>query len=344
MKQKTAGTWIGRILLVLLVTLLLLLVAVVGVVYVVLRGPSVTAQELLTRSMKETSAIGFIPDLFLSGDRVAEIMSYREEDAGDVSTDASLVTVAVRRAPEQTGTPDPGQDGTPEDAGEDIEIVSITGAGYRGVMMIVKDPTRLFVGTPDRFGGVGLTLEEMINKYDAIGGVNGGGFYDPNGTGIGGIPEGIVISDGVMTWGSASTSSSVIGFDADGILHVGQMTGQQAMDRNLQWACSFGPALIVNGEAQTTSAITSSGVNPRTAIGQRADGAVLLLVVDGRQITSLGATLEDLISILLEHGAVNAANLDGGSSSQMFYEGEEMNNNISVKGNRPLPTTILVRR
>ena len=115
------------------------------------------------------------------------------------------------------------------------------------------------------------------------------------------------------------------------------------MDRNVQYACSFGPTLIVNGEPVEGSQISSSGVNPRTAIGQRADGAMLLLVVDGRQISSLGATFEDLISIMLEHGAVNAANLDGGSSSVMIYNGEVLNVCASVKGARPLPTAILVR-
>ena len=138
--------------------------------------------------------------------------------------------------------------------------------------------------------------------------------------------------------------SNVIGIDADGILHVGWMSGQEALNRNIQWACSFGPALIVNGEAQTGSVITTSGVNPRTAIGQRADGAMLLLVVDGRQITSLGATYEDLVSIFLEYGAVNAANLDGGSSSSMLYQGEAMNVNASVIGTRPLPTAFLVKK
>jgi len=122
------------------------------------------------------------------------------------------------------------------------------------------------------------------------------------------------------------------------------MTGAEAKERNLQWACSFGPALIINGEASTDSRITSSGVNPRTAIGQRADGAVLLLVVDGRQVTSLGATLEDLVTIMMEHGAVNAANLDGGSSSQMIYNDETLNINASVIGLRPLPTTFLVSK
>ena len=345
MKQQSAKRVILRTLLVILTTVLLLCVAVVGVVWVVLRGPSPAAQELLTRSLKETSAIGFIPDLFLSDERVAAIMSYREEVPESEQTDTSLVTIsATHRETAHTGSGDPHGDTDTRDAGDGIEFIGITGANYRGILMVVEDPFRVFVGTPDSYGGAGLTLEQMIAKYDALAGINGGGFYDPGGGGNGGTPDGIVITNGDLIWGNRGTQSNVIGIDADGILHVGWMSAQQALDQKIQWACSFGPALIVNGEAQTGSAITSSGVNPRTAIGQRADGAMLLLVVDGRQITSLGATYEDLISIFLEHGAVNAANLDGGSSSSMLYQGEAMNINASVIGTRPLPTAFLVRK
>ena len=88
--------------------------------------------------------------------------------------------------------------------------------------------------------------------------------------------------------------------------------------------------------------MTVSGVNPRTAIGQRSDGAILMLVIDGRQVISLGATMEDLVDIMLEYGAVNACNLDGGSSSLMWFEGNYVNNCASVIGIRPVPTTFLV--
>ena len=88
--------------------------------------------------------------------------------------------------------------------------------------------------------------------------------------------------------------------------------------------------------------VTNSGVNPRTAIVQRSDGAVLLLVIDGRKAISLGATYQDLVDVFLEYGAVNACNLDGGSSTLMWYNGNYVNNCASVVGIRPVPTTFLV--
>ena len=86
----------------------------------------------------------------------------------------------------------------------------------------------------------------------------------------------------------------------------------------------------------------TAGLNPRTAIGQRSDGAILLLVIDGRQVISIGASLWDLVDIFQKYGAVNACNLDGGSSTLMWYQGDYINNCASVIGIRPVPTTFLV--
>ena len=348
MTRRNARTLIGRIALIVVTTLLLIVLAVVGAVFVILRVPSRDAQELLTRSLKETSAIGFIPDLFLPEARIEEIMrtDAAPAESGN-ATDASLVTIsATRKTPA-------GQSGaaaaeTAKEPGrmlsEGIWLVDITGPNYRGVLMIVEDPTRVFVGTPEHLGDSGSTLEEMVAYYDAIAGINAGGFYDPGGTGNGGIPDGIVIANGELAWGHPGTVSNVIGFDGTGILHVGTMSAQEALDRDIRWACTFTPSLIINGQPEHSWQVTDGSVNPRTAIGQRADGAVLLLVIDGRHISSIGATYEDLIRILLEYGAINASNLDGGSSSKMIYEGEALNENASVIGSRGLPTSFLVRR
>ena len=138
----------------------------------------------------------------------------------------------------------------------------------------------------------------------------------------------------------------VVGFDADQILHVGTMTADEALAQGLTDAVSFrthdglASSLIINGEVQSKN--LGGGVNPRTAIGQCADGSVLLLVLDGRSINTLGATMQDVADIMLEYGAVNAGNLDGGSSSVMVYDGEIINNCASVTGPRNIPTAFIV--
>ena len=110
-------------------------------------------------------------------------------------------------------------------------------------------------------------------------------------------------------------------------------------EKNIQYGVGFGPVLVANGEPAGTF---TSGVNPRTGIGQRSDGAILMLVIDGRQVSSLGATYQDMTEVFLSYGAVNACNLDGGSSSMMWYQGDYINNCASVVGIRPVPTTFLV--
>ena len=192
----------------------------------------------------------------------------------------------------------------------------------------------------------GLLLTEMVKKYDGLAGINAGGFLDENGSGNGGIPEGVVIYDGELLWGNTGTPYHMIGLDKDGILHVGSMSVETALEQGIRYAVSFitydglASSLIINGEVQYQN--LGSGVNPRTAIGQREDGAILLLVLDGRSIQTLGATMDDVVNILLEYGAVNAANLDGGSSSVMVYGDEIINHCASVTGPRRIPTGFIV--
>jgi exopolysaccharide biosynthesis protein len=290
--------------------------------------------------------MGFLANIFLTQDQIEEIMGGTESDEEFYDMDVSLITLPAPRPihpldgrqAEALPETDNGVENLEDDDG--LELHQIVGNGYLGYMLIVHDPTRLFVGTPGNLGGRGMRLTDMVENTGAVAGINGGGFYDPGGTGAGGVPDGLVIQDGRLTWGAGMGHVNVIGFDADGILHVGTMTPEAAMSLNMHWAVSFGPTLISNGVAQD---VHQSGLNPRTAIGQRADGAVLMLVVEGRQIDSLGATLDDLIEIFLSFDAINASNLDGGSSTMMILEGESINRSASVVGPRYLPTSFLVR-
>ena len=217
----------------------------------------------------------------------------------------------------------------------------------KGKLMIVRDPSRIILGTSNNLGRqAGLQLTDLVAKYGGVAGINAGGFNDENGTGNGGIPQGLVITYGEMVWGGVNTNYNLIGFDRNNILHVGRMTGMEALNRGIQHAVSFvthdgvASALIINGEIQSQNLV--SGVNPRTAIGQREDGAVLLLVLDGRSINTVGATMENICDIMLQYGAVNAGNLDGGSSSVMVYDGRIINHCASVTGPRYIPTGFVV--
>ncbi len=332
-KRILAG--FGKFLTVLLVTVLLLAVALYGIMFILCKGPSPAARDLFVMSVRETSAVGWLANLYLSQEEIDAIEAGKYAETEIEETDTSLVQIGNG---EETGN----DYGLTDEDGDGIILETVTGAGYVGYMMVVLDPTRIMMGTPSSFGGTGLTVEQMVKTYDCIAGVNAGGFYDPNGQGTGGIPEGMTIVDGEVFYANEGTAYPFVGFDSDAILHTGNMTPEQAREKEIQFGCTFGPTLVVNGEPNDASTLVS-GVNPRTAIGQRADGAVLLLVVDGRQAHSLGATYNDLADIMLEYGAVNACNLDGGSSSMMWFGDGYVNRCASVVGIRPLPTAFLVK-
>lgn len=343
-------------------TLLLIVAGLYCMMWVCVNGPSWRARELFVLSVRETSAVGFLANLYCSQEEIDAIEAKQKAEVVEI-TDTSLIRIegnsvaaGENNNPENQNTDKPADmhntsDGTENNGteaaeipDEPIEFHQVYGSTYKGIMMIVKDPSRVIVGTssPEYAEGVaGKKVVDMIASYDAVGGVNAGGFEDPQGTGDGGIPKGIVISEGTLRFGSLDGKYEVIGFNRDNVLVVGSMTGEQAINMGIRDAVSFGPILVVNNEA--TKASQGGGLNPRTAIGQREDGAVLLLVIDGRQSSSLGASYSDITQIMLDFGAVNAANLDGGSSSVMYYEGELLNSCSSLYGPREMPTCIVVK-
>ena len=112
-------------------------------------------------------------------------------------------------------------------------------------------------------------------------------------------------------------------------------------------AVSFGPFLIVNGVASEFRGNGGYGIAPRTAIGQRKDGIVLMLVIDGRRAGhSLGVDMVELTNIMLKYGAYNASNLDGGGSSTIVVNGETLSvaGGSGYSGDRYLPNSWIVER
>lgn len=334
-KKNNKSRLIKRIALSIFTALFVIVLGLLGVIYILEFGPSNTARNLFVNSAMESSAGKFMATMFLSDEKVAQIRKDNSVVASDDITDTSLINISTN----ETDTAD--GDDNDEDG---IQIIDISNDTYKGKMMIIKDPSRVTVGISGQYGASysGKTVMDMAMNYDAVAAVNGGGFEDNNGVGNGGTPIGLVISDGELKYGSAGSSYEVIGFDNNNNLVVGKMTASEALSRGVRDALSFGPILIVNGQASQVNG-SGSGLNPRTAIGQRADGAILLLVIDGRQVNSLGASYADVIDVMLEYGAVNAANLDGGSSSLMYYKGEYINSCASLYGPRNMPTSIIVR-
>lgn len=326
--RMTVGKVIGRTSIIILILISFIVILFFSAMAVIIHGPSKSARNLFVTTCMETSFAKLFPPLYLSDNEIEDI-----KKANSV-VDNNEVTVATT----EFVKPD-----TQKEEEEPIELVEISGSTFKGKMLIIKDPSRVKLASPDSFGETasGEKLEVMMKKNNAGAGINAGGFEDENGTGNGGIPLGIVIKDGRFLYGENCGPSNVIGLDNKNVLHVGTMSAKQAKERNLRDAVSFGPSLIVNSKPMKTVG-SSGGLNPRTAIGQRADGAILFLVIDGRQPHSLGATYKDLVDVMTEHGATNAGNLDGGSSSVLYYNGELISTCASLYGPRKIPTGFIV--
>lgn len=351
-------TIVFRFFLVIFTVVVLAVSGILGAILIVEFGPSERARDLFVVSMMETSAAQFLATSFLGQEKVDEILAANAIQKTDEITDTNLVVIGGNKKDDngseenvEGGTEAkniiPGSNGQEVDPdGDGIDIVDVVGGTYRGKMMIVYDPTRVFVGISGEFGPEehGKTINEIYNSYDNIvAGINGGGWDDREGHGTGGEPWGIVMSQGEVLWGEPlNTLWECCGITKEGKLVVGTFTIQQAINMGVTDAAKYGPPLIVN-DIPTESLGTGGGLNPRTAIGQRADGAMLLLVLDGRQSNSLGASLVDVQDVMLKFEAVNAYNLDGGSSTSMIFNGEHINSNASLVGLRKMCTTFLVR-
>lgn len=225
---------------------------------------------------------------------------------------------------------------------DSIEVETMKTGTFTANVMIIHDPKRLKVAITKHIGEVGQTVSEMVADAGAVAGVNGGSFRDIGWRGTGGSPMGLTIHNGKVVINGEP--DSVIGFTKDGSLVAGKYTNEQIEDLNITEALSFGPVLVKNGEG-LIHGDGGWGTAPRTAIGQREDGAIILVVTDGRFVhgpTNLGATISDMMELMLKYDAVIASNLDGGSSTTMVKDGKLINEPSDVLGERKVATSIVV--
>ena len=361
-KKKKGSGWFGRLIrrffLVVFTIVFLAAGALVLLMNLVFNGPSPAMQEILTMSLIEASATKWVPALFIGEERVAEIRtSVGAELPQDVST-SNKVTIQKNNAITAAGD-------EWEKYPDGIRIERISGDTYNAHVMIVRDPSTVYMGTSTTKYSTaipGKRITEMMEANpDAVAAVNAGAFFD-DGTAsdaVGSHPLGLVMADGTCVWSSGQQPGlqGFAGFNNENILVVSKknLSKAEAEALNIRDGCCFGPVLIMDGEPNLEAYNNNSGYNPRTAIGQRADGAVIFVCIDGRQAASLGGTYADIINIMVEYGAVNACNMDGGSSSVMMYRDERglygeagavtMINNYSLLQSQPrkMPNFWMVR-
>lgn len=205
---------------------------------------------------------------------------------------------------------------------EEIVIVEVKTINYTGYLAIVGDPSRVVLKTTKYKDNFGQTVPDYLRTNDAILGINGSGFPDVDGSSVGGDVTGLCFDDG-KAWGKYEEDYMSFGFDRDNNFIVGLFDNWE--ERNIRDAIQFKPAILIDGKGCITGN-KSWGLQPRTAIGQDANGTVYMIVIDGRQVGySIGATVNDVLEIFKKYGVINASVCDGGSSATMAYDGKMIN-------------------
>lgn len=228
-----------------------------------------------------------------------------------------------------------------------LNLQKIDSNRFVGYILEIPNPKRIQVATAANIEEKGDTTSNIAKMNGAVAAINGGGFHDPNGTGTGRLPYGFILNDGNYIIGKdvgPDEPVDFVGFSKSGNLIAGNYNKTELADMKAKEGITFGPPLIVNGKKMITDGDGGWGVGPRTAIGQKKDGTVLFLVIDGRQPGySIGATLRDVQDILYEKGCYIAANLDGGSSTTLYYNGKVVNKPADLLGERMIPTAFIVK-
>lgn len=355
-KNNSKRVWciVRRSLLVLLTLVVLVAAGLAIVLDHIFNGPYPEAQKVLVMSLEEASATKWIAALFIGQEAVdAIIHPALENNLSGEQTNTDLIQIDMSGGLSGDSTEwDEHPDG--------IRIENVGGDTYTGYVMLIRDPSSVYLAVSSESFSTdkpGKRITQAIEDEGAIAGINAGAFFD-NGTSssvVGSIPQGLTVAGGKVVWTTGDTpvgsQTAFVGFTNEHKLVVSQnVTADDVETMGIRDGCSFGPVLLMNGQINEAAYNGNSGLNPRTAIGQRADGAVIFVCIDGRQASSLGGTYADIIDVMVEFGAVNACNLDGGSSTVMLYRDPDsgevsMVNSYSLLQEEPrrMPTFFMVR-
>lgn len=335
---------LGKVFAFLGVTVGMVFVCLLLTITLICHGPSNSAKELFATTILETGQLKFLANVFLSKDEIEGIVSKNSLQDMNVEIDEDLIKTNIDKTKEL------------------LEIHEVNGNNFEGKMMVVNDPSKISLATTYPWGEYGKELGVLTEDAGAIAGVNGGIYYSSGNKG--GRPLGVTVSNGeIQDISLGLVGLYLIGFDENNLLRIISLDGmnkaqveeliktekirdavafqEESSDKNNHFV-----KLIINGEKRELNGM-GSGANPRTAIGQRKDGSVLILVTDGRGKNGhLGATASDIIDIMAEYGAVNAANLDGGSSSSLYYNHEYLMTSVTfyyANSSWRLPTAFVVK-
>lgn len=308
-------------------TIIFLLLDICAIVcFVLVYGPWDYLRNLYVTTAMRTMEHQYLAEIFYTDEMIQKVMdsNYIVELNENTNIDNIVIDTDKKKNfkdeyEEQLLTREPGNDL--------YKVIDLKVGNSDAYLVAIYDPTKVQLISKEKLGTEhGERTITMCQRYGGVVCINGGGFVD-HGYGSG-IPMGYVIEDGEIRWSDGDINTkrgNIVGLTNEGkLLLLSNSTGQEALDKGVVDALEFGPFLIVNGKSATVVG-DAWGKAPRVAIGQRKDGVMMFLVVDGENYIN-GASLGDLINTLKLYGAYNAANLDGGQSATLIVNNKLYNN------------------
>ena len=332
-ENKTKGTKKKGKLKKVLITLLILFIMGVCILGFLLYGPYSGFRDWLITTSMTTMTHQWIARLFYDEDTINTVLYANRVDEIEEDTDTDAIETVVIQTKKYENEYEK-QILEKDSNNQDYKIIEISGKGYKGYLAAIYDPSKVHTLVTSKIGVSGQYLKTMAKNSKAVVAINGGGFDDPNYNSNGANPLGVTYSNGkLLTSHEYTGAGGIIGFNKENVLVLSsKCTISSAKELNIRDCVTCGPFLIVNGKASKVVGNGGWGTAPRTAIGQRKDGIVLFLVIDGRRVKMPGADMDDLIEIMQKYGAYNAANLDGGTSTAMTVNYELINDPIDSTG------------
>ena len=291
-------------------------------------------QNTIISTASVTKTHGYIAHIFYSDERINKVIAMNTVPTIDEDIDLNQIVIDTKPRESYDNKYDE-EILTRDEGNEDYKYIKTKVGKYDAHLVAIYDPANVRIITGQKFNTKDKsgkeTVLQMTKRLGAVVGINGGGFVD---YGYGSdIPIGYVIKDGKVIWSPHTKKTELIGFSNDNKLMLVNATGEEAVEMGMRDGLQFGPFLMVNGEKpnfQNSAGGFSRAA--RVAIAQRKDGIVLFLVTEGTH--AAGPNMKELVDTLELYGAYNAANLDGGTSTQLVIKNKLINTPISITGKK----------
>lgn len=289
-------------------------------------------QNTIISTAMITKTHGYIAHVFYSDEKINKVVALNTVPEIDAKIDLDQVVIDTKPRESYDNEFDEAIL-TREEGNDDYKYLKIKVGKYDAHLVAIYDPGKVRLLNSKKFNTKESSGKEtvlhMTKRMGAVVGINGGGFVD---YGYGSdIPIGYVIKDSKVIWSPTTKKMNLIGFSTDNKLMLVNATGEEAVSMGMRDGLQFGPFLMVNGEKpKFNDTVGGFSRAARVAIAQRKDGIVLFLVTEGTH--AAGPNMKEMVDTLEKYGAYNAANLDGGTSTQLVIDGKLINHPKNITG------------